>query len=97
MNFRARRISIRARLALFYAAILGAALLVYGSGVYIVLQDQLERSFDAQLLANVEHAAGAFAQDVDGSGRIDPAFNPLVSGGSIWDLAISPDASHTVA
>jgi two-component system OmpR family sensor kinase len=73
VNLRARRISIRARLALFYAAILGAALLVYGSGVYIVLQDQLERSFDAQLLANVEHAAGAFEQDVDGSGYIDPS------------------------
>lgn len=73
MNVRARRISIRARLALFYAAILGAALLVYGSGVYVVLQDQLERSFDAQLLTNVEHAAGAFAQDIDGSGHIDPS------------------------
>ncbi len=72
MNTRARRISIRARLALIYAAILGAALLVYGSSVYVVLRDQLEHSFDAQLLANVEHAVGAFAQDVDRSGKLDP-------------------------
>lgn len=73
MNVRARRISIRARLALIYAAILGAALLVYGTGVYVVLRDQLEHSFDSQLLANVEHAAGAFAQDLDPNGRLDPS------------------------
>lgn len=73
MTLRARRISIRARLALIYAAILGAALLVYGTGVYLVLQDQLVNSFDAQLRANVEHAAGAFAQDVDASGHVTPS------------------------
>lgn len=73
MTLRARRISIRARLALIYAAILGAALLVYGTGVYLVLQDQLVSSFDAQLRANVEHAAGAFAQDVDASGHVVPS------------------------
>jgi two-component system OmpR family sensor kinase len=70
---RERQVSIRARLALFYAAILGAALLIFGTGVYLVLRDQLERSFDAQLLANVEHAAGAFAQDVDPQGHLDPS------------------------
>lgn len=73
MTLRTRRISIRARLALIYAAILGVALLVYGSAVYVVLRDQLQDSFDAQLLASVEHAAGAFAQDVDGSGRVAPS------------------------
>ncbi len=73
MTLRARQISIRARLALIDAAILGAALLVYGTGVYVVLRDQLEQSFDAQLQANVEHAAGAFAQDVDASGHVVPS------------------------
>jgi signal transduction histidine kinase len=67
------QISIRARLALIYAAILGASLLVYGTGVYLVLRDQLEHAFDAQLLANVEHAAGAFAQDIDAAGRLVPS------------------------
>ena len=96
MNVRARRISIRARLALIYAAILGAALLVYGSGVYVVLRDQLERSFDAQLLANVEHAAGAFAQDIDPGGRLDPSARLLSqfasTGGRV--VVLGPDGDR---
>ena len=40
--------------------------------MYVVLRDELERSFDASLLANAEHAAGAFAQDVDVNGRLRP-------------------------
>jgi len=38
--------------------------------MYLVLREELDRSFDAGLLANAEHAAGAFAQDVDAGGRL---------------------------
>lgn len=68
-----RRLSIRVRLALIYTGLLAAALLVFGSGMYVVLRDQLAGSFDAGLLANAEHAAGALAQDVDTTGRLRPS------------------------
>lgn len=38
--------------------------------MFVVLRDALEGSFDASLLANAEHAGGAFAQDVDPEGRL---------------------------
>lgn len=68
-----RQVPIRTRLALLYTALLVAALTAFGAGMYLVLRDELERSFDASLLANAEHAAGAFAQDVDASGRLRPS------------------------
>jgi len=68
-----RRPPIRTRLALIYAGLLAGALLVFGTGVFVVLRDELERSFDAALFANTEHAAGAFAQDVDAEGRLSPS------------------------
>jgi signal transduction histidine kinase len=68
-----RRRSIRTRLALIYTGLLAAALIAFGAGVYVVLRDELERSFDAALIANAEHAAGAFAQDVDEEGRLRPS------------------------
>jgi signal transduction histidine kinase len=36
--------------------------------VFVVLRDELDGSFDAGLIANAEHAAGAFAQDVGADG-----------------------------
>jgi signal transduction histidine kinase len=41
--------------------------------MYIVLAGELGRSFDATLRANAEHAAGAFAQDIDQQGNLRPA------------------------
>lgn len=38
-----------------------------------MLRAELERSFDAALLTNAEHAAGALAQDIDGAGRLQPS------------------------
>jgi two-component system OmpR family sensor kinase len=67
-----RRLSIRTRLALIYTGLLAAALVIFGTGMYLVLRDQLEGSFDAGLVANAEHAAGALAQDVDATGRLRP-------------------------
>jgi signal transduction histidine kinase len=67
-----RRLSIRTRLALIYTGLLASGLVAFGSGMYLVLRAQLDVSFDAGLLANAEHAAGAFAQDVDASGRLRP-------------------------
>ena len=67
-----RPLSIRTRLALIYTGLLAAALIAFGTGVFLVLREELERSFDAGLLANAEHAAGAFAQDVDAEGRLRP-------------------------
>ena len=68
-----RRPSIRTRLALIYTGLLAAGLVVFGTGMYLVLRDRLEGSFDASLLANAEHAAGALAQDIDAGGRLRPA------------------------
>ncbi len=68
MTLRPRRRSIRTRLALIYTGLLAAGLIAFGTGVYVVLRDELERSFDAGLTANAEHAAGAFAQDIDADG-----------------------------
>jgi Signal transduction histidine kinase len=67
-----RPLSIRARLALIYTGLLAAALIAFGTGVFLVLREELERSFDAGLLANAEHAAGAFALDIDAEGRLRP-------------------------
>ena len=65
--------SIRTRLALIYTGLLAVALIVFGAGVFFVLSAQLEASFDAALEANAEHAAGAFAQDVDPAGTLNPS------------------------
>ena len=67
------RLSIRVRLALIYTGLLAAALAFVGTGMYVVLRDQLAGSFDAGLLANAEHAASALAQDVDAGGRLRPS------------------------
>lgn len=73
MKLLARRRSIRTRLALIYTGLLAAAVVAFGTGVFIVLREELERSFDAALIANAEHAAGAFSQDVDAEGRLLPS------------------------
>ena len=65
-----RRWSIRTRLALIYTGLLATALIAFGTGVFLVLREELERSFDAGLLANAEHAGGAFAQDIDTEGAL---------------------------
>lgn len=68
-----RRLSVRTRLALLYTSLLAAALVAFGSGIYLILRDQLADSFDKRLLANAEHAAGAFAQDVGPDGQLRPS------------------------
>lgn len=66
-------LSIRTRLALLYTGLLVAAMIVFGTGVYVVLRNELERSFDTSLVANAEHAAGAFAQDLNADGQLRPS------------------------
>ena len=73
MTLLAREPSIRTRLALIYTGLLAATLLAFGTGVFVVLRDELQRAFDAALIANAEHAAGVFAQDIDAEGRLRPA------------------------
>ncbi|MHB8960676.1 MAG: sensor histidine kinase [Candidatus Limnocylindrales bacterium] len=65
-------LSIRLRLALLYAGLLAAALVVFGGGVYVVLSQELQSSFDASLVANAEHAAGAVGQDLAPDGSLAP-------------------------
>ena len=77
MRPRSRPLSIRARLALLYTGLLAAALVVFGSGVYLVLRDQLETSFERTLMANATHAADAIAQEV-GSHDPTPSVERLV-------------------
>ena len=66
------RLSIRTRLALLYTGLLAAALAAFGTGMYLVLVAEVTRSFDASLVANAEHAAGALAQDVGPDGSLAP-------------------------
>lgn len=73
MRLRLPALSLRARLALLYTGLLATALLLFGGGGFLVLRDQLERSFDAGLEANVEHAGGAFALDVTADGQLRPS------------------------
>ena len=65
--------SIRTRLALIYTGLLAVALVAFGAGVFLALRSELERSFDSAVLANAEHAGGAFAQDVDPAGALHPS------------------------
>lgn len=73
MRFSRGRPSIRTRLALVYTGLLAGGLIAFGAGMFVVLRAELERSFDAALVANAEHAAGAFAQDVDAEGDLRPS------------------------
>lgn len=90
---RLRRPSIRVRLALIYTGLLAGALVAFGGGAFAVLRNGLESSFDAALVANAEHAAGAFAQDVDASGALQPSERLLAqfaaTGGRVAVLAPS--------
>lgn len=72
MKLSFRRLPIRTRLALIYTGLLVAALTIFGTGVFLVLREQLQSSFDTSLMANAEHAAGAFAQDVGTDGQLHP-------------------------
>jgi two-component system, OmpR family, sensor kinase len=68
-----RQLSVRVRLALIYNGLLIVALVAFGAGTFVVLRAQLIGSFDSALIANAEHAAGAFAQDVDAAGHLHPS------------------------
>lgn len=65
-------LSIRTRLALLYTGLLAAALAAFGAGVYVVLDSELDRSFNQSLVTNAEHAAGALAQDLGADGSLAP-------------------------
>ena len=88
--------SIRTRLALIYTGLLAGALIAFGTGVFVVLRDELERSFDAALVANAEHAAGAFAQDVDAEGQLRPSERLLEQFAATGGRVLVLDPSGTV-
>jgi two-component system OmpR family sensor kinase len=90
------RPSIRTRLALIYTGLLAGALIAFGTGVFVVLRDELERSFDAALVANAEHAAGAFAQDVDAEGDLRPSERLLEQFAATGGRILVLDPSGTV-
>lgn len=96
MTLFARRQSIRTRLALIYTGLLAAALIVFGSGVFVVMQQELQRSFEAGLLANAEHAAGALAPDVDADGRLRVSERLVEQLASTGGRVIVLDADGTV-
>lgn len=89
------RLSIRTRLALIYTGLLAAALVVFGTGMYLVLRDQLERSFNAALLANAEHAAVALAQDIDAEGTLRPSDRLIEQFASTGGRVVVLDAAGT--
>ncbi len=93
MKLLRRRLSIRTRLALLYTGLLAAALVVFGSGVYLALGAELERSFDASLIANAAHAADALALDVGAAGRLQPSERLIGQFGSTGGRIVVLDLS----
>ncbi len=95
MTLSSRPLPIRTRLALLYTGLLVAALVIFGGGLYLVLQDALSNSFNQGLLDNAEHARGAFAADVDPYGRLQPSASLLAqfasTGGRV--TVFGPDGS----
>ena len=93
MNLPARHLPLRTRLALLYTGLLTIALVVFGGGLYVVLQQALSNSFDQALLDNAEHARGAFASDVGVDGRLHPSSRLLAqfasTGGRV--VVLAPD------
>ncbi len=87
------RLSIRVRLALIYTGLLAAALVIFGTAMYLVLRDQLVSSFDSALRANAEHAAGALSQDVDATGRLRPSSRLLEQFASTGGRVVVLDAT----
>lgn len=77
MRRSSRQLPIRTRLAFLYTGLLVAALVIFGGGLYVVLQNALSASFDQGLLDNAEHARGAFAADVGPDGRLAPSASLL--------------------
>jgi len=64
---------LRTRLAFLYTTLLAIALIVFGGGLFLVLENALSNSFNQTLLGNAEHARGAFAADVGPNGQLDPS------------------------
>ena len=93
MRLRPLRLSLRTRLAVLYTALLAVALVAFGGGGFLVLRDQLEGSFEAGLLANAEHAAGAFALDVDQGGQLRPSARLLEQLASTGGRVVVLDAT----
>lgn len=87
--------SVRARLALLYTALLAVALGAFAAGMFLVLRAELERAFDASLLANAEHAAGALAGDVGPDGRLAPSSRLVRQLASTGGRVVVLDASGT--
>ena len=73
MRRSAGRLPLRTRLALLYTSLLVGALLVFGGGLFLVLDHALSSSFDQALLDNAEHARGAFATDLGPTGQLAPS------------------------
>ncbi|MDO8484433.1 MAG: HAMP domain-containing sensor histidine kinase, partial [Candidatus Limnocylindrales bacterium] len=73
-----------------------AALIAFGTGVFVVLREELERSFDAGLLANAEHAGGAFAEDIDAEGVLQASERLIEQLASTGGRVIVLDSSGTV-
>ena len=96
MRTRRPRPSFRVRLALIYNGLLAVALLAFGGGTFVLLRGQLVGAFDSALLANAEHAAGAFAQDVDASGRLRPSARLVDQLASTGGRVVVYDPSHAV-
>jgi len=63
--------------------------------MYLVLRAELDGSFNSGLLANAEHAAGAFAQDVDASGRLTPTERLIKQFASTGGRVVLLDATGT--
>ena len=95
MRLLARPLPLRTRLALLYTTLLVIALVVFGGGLYLVLDTALSNGFNQALLDNAEHARGAFAADVGPDGRLAPSSRLLAqfaaTGGRV--VVLAPDGS----
>ncbi|MDQ3225418.1 MAG: hypothetical protein M3Q50_02140, partial [Chloroflexota bacterium] len=75
----ARRLPVRWRLALLYAALLAVSMMVFGGALYVVLRQQLYTSFDEQLL-NQAALTLASIDDEDDVPSLEPSISTIPDG-----------------
>ena len=75
----ARRLPVRWRLTLWFAALLALVMALFGGAIYVVLRQQLYASFDDQLLNQASLMLSAVRVE-DGTPTLDPSMADVVDG-----------------
>ena len=75
----ARRLPVRWRLTLWFAALLALVMALFGSTIYVVLRQQLYDSFDEQLLNQAALTLAAVRVE-DGAPTLEPSVANVADG-----------------